>query len=180
MSVTCRCFYDLYAIICFCNMVFQSNLFLFPQKKTQPIFDSVHARFSFSLPLIRERGWRRKSWWSREVGSSRSTYKLLSVQVTAGRWCILCWVYGWRVTVLVPSFDVVVMRGCQFWSLMACPWSCCPGLIISTTMVCPMANYFGRPKSRWTAMEPHRARVKRWSVYFFFFGGCYGGAEEDG
>jgi hypothetical protein len=35
----------------------------------------------------------------------------------------------------------------QFWSSIACPRTCCLGLILSTTMVLPLANYIGGPKS---------------------------------
>jgi hypothetical protein len=48
---------------------------------------------------------------------------------------------------LIFSPDVVVVRGCQFWSSIACPGICCPGLILSTIMVLPLANYFGDLKS---------------------------------
>jgi hypothetical protein len=37
--------------------------------------------------------------------------------------------------------------GYQFWSSIACPRTCCLGLILSTTMVLPMTNYFGGSKS---------------------------------
>jgi hypothetical protein len=55
------------------------------------------------------------------------------------RWCTLWWVRGWRLMVLVPYSDIVV-RGCQCWNSMACPGTCCPGLIFSTAMVCSMTN----------------------------------------
>ena len=66
------------------------------------------------------------SWWSRKVLSSRSTHRRVSAQVTAGRWCILCWVCGWWQTVLVSSSSVIVVWGCQFWSSMACPGTMLP------------------------------------------------------
>jgi hypothetical protein len=50
--------------------------------------------------------------------------------VTDGRWCILCWVCGWRPAVLISSPDAVVVGGYQFWSSIACPRTCCLGLIL--------------------------------------------------
>ena len=91
---------------------------------------------------------------------SSRTHIRLSAQVIAERWCILCWVCGWRLTVLVSPSDVIVMRGCQIWSSMACPGTCCPGMILSTTMFLPMSNYF---------LEFCKARVKRYVICPFSF-----------
>jgi hypothetical protein len=35
----------------------------------------------------------------------------LSAYVIDGRWCILCWVCGWRPAVLISSTDTVVVGG---------------------------------------------------------------------
>jgi hypothetical protein len=51
------------------------------------------------------------SWWSREDVLSRSTCRRLSAYVTDGRWCILCWVCGWRPAILISSPDAVVVGG---------------------------------------------------------------------
>ena len=99
---------------------------------------------------LRRRFLQRRSG-AREV--TRSTRRLLFAHVIAGRWCILCWFCGWRLTVLVSSSDVVVVRGCQFWSLMACPGTCCPGLIRSTAMVL----------LRQTTLQVRKAVDQRWS-----------------
>ena len=42
----------------------------------------------------------------------RSTCRRWSALVTAGRWCTLCLVCGWRLMILV-LYSAVVVRGCQ-------------------------------------------------------------------
>ena len=51
-------------------------------------------------------------WWSSEVSSTRSTCRRLSAQLIAGRWCILCWVCGWSLTVLVSSSSPTSSSSC--------------------------------------------------------------------
>ena len=53
---------------------------------------------------------------------------------------------------------------------------CCPGLSHSTTMTSLPVSHLGGPQSCISAMEPRRARVRRWSVNLFFIG-CCGGAR---
>jgi hypothetical protein len=84
-------------------------------------------------PLLRR-------WLRRHGGARRMCCP--SAQVTDRIWCIMCWVCGWNLVGLIFSPDIVVVWGCQFWSSIACWGTCCPGLILSTTMVLPLANYF--------------------------------------
>jgi hypothetical protein len=110
------------------------------------------------------------SWWSRENVLFRST-------------CCACdrWKMVYNMLVLwmeTDSFDFLPRHrsraGYQFWSSIACPRTCCLGLIISTTKVLPMTNYFRGPKSCWSAMDSCRARVL-WCPFSGRFGGVEGG-----
>jgi hypothetical protein len=83
---------------------------------------------------------------------SRSAFRWEFALLTAGRWWILCWVRGWRLSDLVSSSDDV-LQGCQNWRLTACT-GCFSDLILSVAMALLLASYFGDPESYWSAMDP--------------------------